>query len=125
MMSRLLSKAKELEALANTLVKQKLELEMRLEASLAREELCDEKVCGLEERISIMKESGEVEDPGVQGIIKSQRMLITDLRKTVVDLNSLNKHNAKVLNEISSDLLNQNSYQDILQRRFGVISGTS
>ena len=101
------------------------DLEMRLEASLAREQIGDEKIASLEERISIMKESGEVEDPGVQGIVKSQRMLITDLRKTVVDLNSLNKHNAKVLNEISSDLLNQNSYQDILQRRFGVISGTA
>ena len=125
MIKTLLSKVKELEVLANTLVKQKLDLEMRLEASLAREQLCDEKIASLEERISIMKESGEVEDPGVQGIVKSQRRLITDLRKTVVDLNAVNKHNQTVLNEISSDLLNQNSNQDILQRRFGVISGTS
>ena len=101
------------------------DLEMRLEASLAREQLCDEKVSGLEERISIMQEDGSVEDLGVTGIVKSQRTLITQLRETVVQLNSVNKHHQTLLDGISSDLLNQNSYQDILQIRFGIVSGSA
>ena len=121
----LLSKVKELEKLVNTIVEQKLDLEMRLEAALARETICDEKISGLEERISIMQESGGVEDPGVSGIVKSQRMLISQLRESVVQLNSMNNHNQTVINGIADDLLNQNSYQDILQRRFGIVSGTS
>ena len=124
-LTNFLSLTKDLEKKIDLLIAQKSDIAIRLEASLAREELCDEKTGELEERIAIMQESGLREDPGILGIVKSQKALITQLRESINQVNLLNKHNSMVLNGIAEDLLNLNSHQDILQRRFGIVSGTA